>query len=52
RVELIVMGALRRGGLQGLFIGSTAERVLQQVDCSVLVVRPGGFQTPVTVDAD
>ena len=29
------------------FIGNTAERVLQQVECSVLTVKPDRFITPV-----
>jgi len=47
RIELIVMGTLWRTGIKGLFIGNTAEKVLQQVDCSVLTVKPDGFVTPV-----
>jgi len=47
RIELIVMGTVCRTGIEGLFIGNTAEKVLQQVDCSVLTVKPDGFVTPV-----
>ena len=47
RIELIVMGTVCRTGIEGLFIGNTAERVLQRVDCSVLTVKPDGFVTPV-----
>jgi nucleotide-binding universal stress UspA family protein len=46
-IELIVMGTVCRTGLPGLFIGSTAENVLSQVDCSVLAVKPEGFESPV-----
>jgi universal stress protein E len=46
-VELIVMGTLSRTGVAGLLIGNTAERILRQVDCSVLTVKPDGFVTPV-----
>lgn len=28
-------------------IGSTAESVIDHVDCDVLVVKPAGFKTPV-----
>ncbi len=45
--ELIVMGTVTRTGIAGYLMGSTAERVLQQVDCSVLTVKPAGFVTPV-----
>jgi nucleotide-binding universal stress UspA family protein len=46
-IELIVMGTVCRTGLPGLFIGSTAENVLSQVDCSVLALKPEGFVSPV-----
>ena len=49
-VELIVMGTLSRSGVAGLLIGNTAEKVLRQVDCSVLTVKPEGFITPVKLD--
>ena len=46
-INLIVMGTVGRTGIQGLFIGNTAETVLSRVDCSVLAVKPEGFETPV-----
>jgi nucleotide-binding universal stress UspA family protein len=49
RIELIVMGTVCRTGISGFFIGNTAEKVLQQVDCSVLTVKPDGFVTPVSL---
>ena len=39
-IGLIVMGTVRRTGVAGLLIGTTAERILRQVDCSVLTVKP------------
>jgi len=45
------MGTLSRTGISGLLIGNTAEKVLRQVDCSVLIVKPDGFITPVKLDA-
>lgn len=38
--DLIVIGALGRTNLRYLLLGSTAERVLMQCACSVLVVKP------------
>jgi nucleotide-binding universal stress UspA family protein len=49
-VGLIVMGTVSRTGVAGLLIGNTAERILRQVDCSVLTVKPDGFVTPVRLD--
>ncbi len=49
-VDLIVMGTTTRSGVAGMFIGEVAEDVLQQVDCSVLAVKPEGFISPVTLE--
>ena len=51
-VDLIVMGTTTRTGIAGLFIGATAEDVLQQVDCSVLTVKPQGFVSPVALEEE
>lgn len=43
RAAVIVMGAVSRSRLQEVFLGSTAERVLDRIGCDVLVVKPGDF---------
>jgi len=48
-IELIVMGTVCRTGLPGVLIGNTVENVLEQVNCSVLAVKPEGFTSPVTL---
>lgn len=48
-IDLIVMGTVARTGIAGLFIGNTAEAILEQVQCSVLAIKPEGFETPVTL---
>jgi nucleotide-binding universal stress UspA family protein len=48
-VDLIVMGTVGRSGIPGFFTGNTAESILSQIDCSVLAIKPPGFQTPVTL---
>lgn len=45
--DIIVMGTVGRVGIPGLFIGNTAEEVLQTTKCSVLAVKPEGFISPV-----
>ena len=45
-VDLLVMGTVIHSGFPGLLIGHTAESVLQQVDCSVVAIRPGGLDAP------
>lgn len=48
-IDLLVMGTLGRVGLPGLVIGNTAESILEQVECSVLAIKPDGFVTPISV---
>ena len=43
---LVVMGAVARSGLRRVFIGSTAEQVLEFLPCDVLIVKPDGFECP------
>jgi universal stress protein E len=49
-IELLVMGTVARAGITGLITGNTAERLLPQIPCSVLAVKPTGFKSPVTLD--
>lgn len=49
-IDLIVMGTVSRKGIAGFLIGNTAEKVLQQVNCSVLTIKPKGFTSPVKTD--
>ncbi len=49
RADLVVMGTLSRSGIAGLLIGNTAETVLNQIDSSVLTVKPDEFKTPIKV---
>ncbi|MGQ0383840.1 MAG: universal stress protein [Gammaproteobacteria bacterium] len=44
---VVVMGAISRSGLRRLFLGHTAERVIDRLNCDVLVLKPAGFRTPV-----
>lgn len=48
--DLVVLGDLAHTGLNRLIIESTAEGIARQLDCSVLVVKPPEFVTPVVVD--
>ena len=48
-IELVVMGTVGRTGVPGFFIGNTAEEILSQIDCSVLAIKPPGFESPVTI---
>ncbi len=44
--DLVVLGTVARGGVAGLLVGNTAERLLGRLDCSLLVVKPDGFAYP------
>lgn len=46
-IDLLVMGSVARSGLPGLLVGNTAERILNHIGCSVLVVKPDGWKSPV-----
>lgn len=45
-VDLIAIGTVGRSGITGALLGSTAERVLNSCDCSVLTVKPADFVSP------
>jgi universal stress protein E len=47
--DFVVMGAVARRGLKRLFIGSTAERVLDRLPCDLVIIKPLEFEVP---DAD
>jgi nucleotide-binding universal stress UspA family protein len=47
-VDLLVMGTISRGGIPGMLIGNTAEKLLDRVSCSILTVKPDDFISPVS----
>ena len=49
-VDLLVMGTVARTGLGGFFIGNMAEKILEQVTCSVLALKPYGFKSSIKVN--
>lgn len=49
-IDLLVMGTVARCGIPGLLVGNTAERILPEVNCSVLAIKPADFQCPITLD--
>lgn len=50
-VDLIIMGTIAGKGIAVFFMGNTAETILNQINCSVLTVKPPGFISPVKLDA-
>lgn len=49
-IDLIVMGTVGRAGISGFITGNTAERLLPQIPCSLLAVKPPGFKSPVSLE--
>lgn len=48
--DLVVVGNQAGSRIAHLIVDSTAEAVIRQVNCSVLVVKPPGFVSPIAVD--
>ncbi len=48
--DLVVMGSIGRTGIPGLIIGNTAEEVMQNIDASILAIKPAGFVSPVALE--
>jgi universal stress protein E len=46
-IDLLVLGTLGRAGAPGIMIGNTAERLLPEVSCSVLAVKPPDFHSSI-----
>ncbi len=49
-VDLFVMGTHGRGGIPGLLVGNTAERLLPHLNCSLLAIKPHDFVCPIRLD--
>ncbi len=44
RADAVVMGAVSRSGLKGLFLGNTAEDVLDRLHCDLVIVKPDNLE--------
>ena len=45
-VDLLVLGAISRSRMENALIGHTAERLLDDVPCDMLIIKPDGFVDP------
>lgn len=43
---MVILGTTGRTGLSAVFIGNTAEHVIDKIDCDVLALKPQGFISP------
>jgi universal stress protein E len=46
-IGIIVMGAISRSALGRVFIGSTAERVLDRLPCDLLIIKPDRLRSTI-----
>ena len=51
QIDLLLMGTIARGGLSGVSIGNTAERLVTHMPCSMLAVKPADFTSPIDLTA-
>ncbi len=49
-IDLIVMGTVGCTDVPGVFMGDTAEVILNRLNCSVLAVKPHNFRTPIELN--
>jgi universal stress protein E len=47
RSAIVVMGAISRSGYKRLLFGNTAERILDDLTCDIMVVKPAKFRNRV-----
>lgn len=50
QIQLLVIGTTGRRGIQRIMVGSTSERLLPEVHCSVLAVKPPDFVCPIKLE--
>jgi universal stress protein E len=48
--DLVVLGTSSRTGVSGLLPGSTVERLLPELPCSVMAIKPEGFRSILPAD--
>ena len=47
-IDILVVGAVARGLLDRILVGSTVERILDQLHADLMVVKPPGFVSSIT----
>lgn len=46
-MDIVVMGSVARTGVPGLLVGNTAEKIVANLDESIIAIKPEGFVSPV-----
>ncbi|WP_031479477.1 universal stress protein [Maridesulfovibrio frigidus] len=47
KMDIVVMGSVARAGIPGLLVGNTAEKIVSNLENSILAIKPDGFVSPV-----
>ena len=50
KADLVILGTSSKTGTSGLLPGSTVERLLPELSCSVLAIKPEGFRSALPAD--
>lgn len=50
-IDLLIMATSGRGGIPGMLFGNTAERLLPELPCSILALKPDDFECPVDLNS-
>ena len=48
-IDLLIIASSGRGGIPGMLFGNTAERLLLELPCSLLAVKPDDFVCPIDI---
>lgn len=52
RADLVVLGTRGKNGLREFLLGTTAEKIISGVQCSIWVIKPAGFKGRLSASAD
>ncbi|RBP37408.1 nucleotide-binding universal stress UspA family protein [Roseimicrobium gellanilyticum] len=52
KTDLVVLGTRGKTNLRTLLIGTTAEKVVTHAPCSMLTVKPDGFELPIEMQVE
>lgn len=50
QADLVVMGSVSRSGIAGFIIGNSAEKLLDRLKCSLLVMKPDDWHNPIEIE--
>ncbi|MCF6765653.1 universal stress protein [Thiotrichales bacterium 19S3-7] len=47
KIDILVMGTIARGGIPGFIIGNTAEKIMLNLPCSLIALKPEDYISPI-----